>query len=155
MVKSPAATAKLAAMDSESGSEYETDRDAISDSEGLGAGPSKRPKLMKYKTSFSQEWKKTWPFLTSVPGKPHFFRCNVCDKKLSCAHQGVSDVKDHIATKSHQRLAKALETQPKLPFGRSSDPLQDKVSWLTLPFHVIVQCERQIVVYAFRLLEQR
>jgi len=95
---------------------------------GSEASPSKRAKLA-YKTSFSEEWKKTWPFVTSVPGNSHSFRCNICDKKLSCGHQGVSDVKDHIASKSHQKLAKVLATQPKISFP-SAAPLQDKVSIL-------------------------
>ena len=80
-----------------------------------------------YKTKFSEEWKKTWPFVSAVPGNPHQFRCNVCAKNLSCGHQGVADVKDHIASQSHQKLAKTLATQPRLTFT-SADPLQDKVS---------------------------
>ena len=80
----------------------------------------------KYKTKFSNEWKKTWPFVAAVPGNPHSFRCNVCAKNLSCGHQGAADVKDHIATQNHQKLAKSLATQPKLSF-RSANPLEDKV----------------------------
>ena len=80
-----------------------------------------------YKTKFSEEWKKTWPFVTAVPGSPHSFRCNVCAKNLSCGHQGAADVKDHIVGQSHQKLAKTLATQPRLSFT-SADPLQDKVS---------------------------
>ena len=59
----------------------------------------------KYKTSFSLEWKKTWSFLLSLLGNPHMFHCTICSKNLSCAHQGATDVKDHIATKMHLRTS--------------------------------------------------
>ncbi len=79
-----------------------------------------------YKTKFSEEWKKTWPFVSSVAGDPHSFRCNICAKTLKCGHQGAADVKDHIAAQGHRKLAKTLATQPKLtwPFA---NPLRDKV----------------------------
>ena len=70
----------------------------------------------KYKWSFSHEWKKVWPFVSAVPGSAHVFRCDVCWKNLSCAHQGASGVKEHVATKTHQRMAKATEKEPKLAF---------------------------------------
>ena len=82
-----------------------------------------------YKTKFSEEWKKTWPFVSAVPGSPHSFRCNLCAKNLSCGHQGVADVKDHVARQSHQKLAKTLATQPKLTFTYV-DPLQDKICFV-------------------------
>ena len=94
-------------------------------------GPAKKTKLagtFRYSTSFSAEWRKTWAFVSAVPGNPNCFRCNVGNKKLSCAHQGVSDVKDHVATQGHQKLAKTLVTQPKLSFP-SADPLRDNVSY--------------------------
>ena len=82
----------------------------------------------KYKTKFSEAWKRTWPFISSVAHDPYRFRCNLCDKSLSCGHQGITDVKDHISTQSHQRLAKSMESQPKLSF--SANPLKDKVSYM-------------------------
>ena len=32
----------------------------------------------------------------------------MCDKSLTCGHQGIADVKDHNGTQSHQKLAKSL-----------------------------------------------
>ena len=107
--------------------EEESNRDLAS---GTEPSPSKRTKFMgacKYRSSFSREWTKTWPFVSSVPGNPHMFTCNVCRKTLSCAHQGIADVKDHVATQSHKKLAKVLANQPKLSFP-SSDPLKNRVS---------------------------
>ena len=34
----------------------------------------------QYKISSCNEWRKIWPFITSVPGLPHEFRCQVCKK---------------------------------------------------------------------------
>ena len=115
-------------INEESGSDPDSDCTSLTE-----PSPAKKTKLtgaFRYKTSFCEEWKKTWPFVSSVPGNPYSFRCNVCDKKLSCGHQGAADVKDHVATQSHQKLAKLLATQPKLSFP-AADPLQDKVSFLT------------------------
>ena len=84
------------------------DRDIDSESVGPSAKKKKFSGSFLYKTKFSEEWKKTWPFVSAVPGSPHTFRCNVCAKNLSCGHQGVADVEDHIASQSHQKLAKTL-----------------------------------------------
>ena len=115
-----------------SDSEYPSSEESEKDRE-VGQPPPKKHKVTKftgafrYKTRFSQEWKELWPFVLAVPGNPHSFRCNVCSKILSCAHQGAADVKDHTATKTHQYLARSLATQPKLSFRSSSDQFRDKV----------------------------
>ena len=103
-----------------------------SDSETGGAAP--KPKKAKYagnfqyKTKFSKDWQKKWSFIVPSPGDPHSFRCTLCSKNLKCGHQGVADVKLHIATKGHQQLAKGLATQSKLSFQSNSSELADKVS---------------------------
>lgn len=87
---------------------------------------SKYSGSFKYKTKFNKEWMKAWPFIAPNPSNPYGFRCNLCCKLLSCAHQGISDLQDHIATQSHQRMVKEKNSQTRLSFP-SSDPLQDKV----------------------------
>ena len=42
------------------------------------------------------------------------FFCTVCKKKISCKHQGELDVKRHVASTSHDKFAKRLETQTQL-----------------------------------------
>ena len=79
----------------------------------------------KYKLKFSKEWTKTWSFVAPVPHCPSSFRCTVCCKTLSCAHQGIADVRNHVAGKNHQRLARGMEAQTQLSF--TPDPLSDKV----------------------------
>lgn len=107
------------------------DRDSDTDDESLEpASKKKKTKFtgsFMYKTRFSGEWKKKWPFVSAVPGNPHSFRCNVCAKNISCGHQGAADVKSHVDSQTHQKLAKTVATQSKLSFT-SADPLQDKVS---------------------------
>lgn len=80
----------------------------------------------KYKTKYSKDWERKWPFLSPISHNPYRFRCNVCSKELSCGHQGASDVKDHVLTKSHQKLAAQMTTQSKLSF-KEVDPLHDRV----------------------------
>ena len=86
----------------------------------------------QYKTSFRNEWRKIWPFIAPVPGLSHEYRCQVCDKNLSCGHQGAADIRDHVSSQRHQALAKSLSTQPKLSFT-PTDPLQEKVLAIYLP----------------------
>ena len=81
----------------------------------------------KYKTKFSKEWTKEWPFVSAVPHKPNMFRCNICQKNLSCGHQGSKDIKEHVATQAHRNLAKQLKNQPKISFSTESDPVKQKV----------------------------
>ena len=61
------------------------------------------------------------------------------DPDLSCAHQGIADVRTHIAGKNHQRLARGMEARTQLSF--TPDPLADKVSrqseW-ALPFVIFL-----------------
>ena len=92
----------------------------------------------KYKSKFSKEWTKTWSFVAPVPHSPFTFRCRVCCKTLSYVHQGIADVRTHIAGKNHQRLARGMEARTQLSF--TPDPLADKVSRQSksaLPFVVI------------------
>lgn len=81
-----------------------------------------------YKTRFSKDWTMTWSFITAVPGDQHSFRCTLCSKTLSCGHQGISDVKTHIAGKNHQRIGSQMSKQSQLSFASRTDPLSDKVS---------------------------
>ena len=41
----------------------------------------------------------------------HSYRCNICDKKLSCGHMGRQDVVKHSHGKMDQRMAKSMEKQ--------------------------------------------
>ena len=50
----------------------------------------------RFKSKFQPSWTKKWPFITAVPRSPTEFRCTMCDKVCSCAHQGESDVTRHI-----------------------------------------------------------
>lgn len=113
-------------------SESEIEDTDETDNEVQAPAPKRVAKGLKagYKTKFSNEWKKQWPFVSSVPNDPYRFWCNICSKKLSCAHQGVSDIKDHISTQGHQRLVKEMTKQSKLSFKPTSNPLSDKVTIL-------------------------
>ena len=99
-----------------------SDSDSVLESQ---PGPSKhsaKKRKMKYKSKFSKEWTKTWPFIVALPGDIDFISCTVCSRRVSCQYQGVRDVKDHI---SSQTLAKEALSQPKLSFP-SVDPLTQK-----------------------------
>ena len=91
------------------------DREA-DDTDSDGREPSsKRSKTTKfsgafqYKTKFNKIWQNEWPFVSPVPGNQHSFMCTICSKTLSCGHQGAADIRDHISTQSHQKLAKSID----------------------------------------------
>lgn len=67
-----------------------------------------------YHTKFKDEWRKEFPFISSVSGDPYRFRCNVCSISILCKHQGKADVKDHCRSNGHLQKAKDLEKQPRL-----------------------------------------
>ena len=77
----------------------DNDRELLGDSDPEPSSP-KRHKLnsgevtrklsgaARYKTKFQHVWQEKWPFVTPVRGDPHSFRCTVCNKLVSCGHQG-------------------------------------------------------------------
>ena len=60
-----------------------------------------RKKTKKYKTRYSKEWEKTYPFLkacpTSVSEKEYKVHCSCCNSNLSCAQGGMNDVAKHAS----------------------------------------------------------
>lgn len=107
-----------------------SENDDDSDSECVVEKKRKYTGAFQYKTSFRNEWRKNWLFITSVPGLPHEFRCQVCEKSDLWA-SGSRRYWDHESSQKHQALPKSLSTQPKLSFN-AADPLQDKVLHLSL-----------------------
>ena len=95
----------------------------------VGEKSSKYLGAFKYKTSFNKEWTKTWPFIAAVVGDPYKVRCNVCDKTVRIDHQGAADIRSHIQSQAHTKLAKVAATQPRLVFPSTSG-LADKVRLL-------------------------
>ncbi|XP_069080247.1 uncharacterized protein [Pleurodeles waltl] len=60
-----------------------------------------------YKTKFDMAWIKTGPFkgvIVPVKNDSSFFRCLICEKNVSCSHQGIFDVKRHVSGKAHRAL---------------------------------------------------
>ena len=53
-----------------------SDTDSDCESGTDGPGPAKKSKLgaFRYKTKYSRDWERKWPFLAPVPHDPHRFR---------------------------------------------------------------------------------
>ena len=122
--------------DSESESSSCSDENQGSNVASTSSGPrAKKAKYTKYagsykyKTKFSKEWMKKYPFISAVKNDPYLFLCNVCTKVLACGHQGVSDVKSHVKSKAHQQQATGSKTQAKITKYSSTDPIEKKVSY--------------------------
>jgi hypothetical protein len=98
--------------------------------DGSSASSRKFDGAARFKSKFQPFWSKKWPCIIAVPRSPTEFRCTVCDKVCSCAHQGESDVTRHIQGEKHQKNVRArTNAAPLSSFGfiSTSDPLKDKV----------------------------
>ena len=64
-----------------------------------------------YKTKFDPAWVNRHSMAKDViiaaPDDVHTFKCLVCKKEVSCAHQGEGDLKRHIRGKDHQKALTA------------------------------------------------
>ena len=74
-------------------------------------GPSKRLKVnsskgkrgaAQYRTKFQIGWRQKWPFAVVVKNNPHSFCCTMCNKVISCGHQGERDLSRHADTATHK-----------------------------------------------------
>ena len=63
-----------------------------------------------YKSKCSQSWTEEYP-VRAVSGDPYNFYCIPCGKKLSCDHQGVTDVSDHCKKDSHKANVESSKSQ--------------------------------------------
>ena len=81
-----------------------------------------------YKTKFDHQWRKEWPFIKMRKNQFHFL-CTVCNKHMSCSHQGLFDVKRHAQTSSHQAAYKDCigEKHSSVSSFLATDPIQEKV----------------------------
>ena len=70
-----------------------------------------------YKTKFNPSWQTKWPFLSVVPSDPHSCHCSVCNKRVSCGHQGERDIIRHNESKSHTKNSKGLNNTRPLNFA--------------------------------------
>ncbi len=81
-----------------------------------------------YSSHFSSLWTQEWPCIIASSKSKTYFHCTVCQRTVSCAKQGVRDVKVHMATALHQNNSKMMKTQKTLfQTCASQQNAQDKV----------------------------
>ena len=106
--------------------------------------PSRKGKTVvrgaaRHITKFNKAWSKKYECIQAVSNNPHVFLCTriitpmdflctICNKSVSCKHQGEADVTRHITCAAHNALDKQLETQQRLTFHSSSSSIATKVS---------------------------
>lgn len=78
-----------------------------------------------YSSSFKKAWSKEWCFITAS-NDPYSFNCVICNRDVSCRHQGKPDVERYISL-LHESNTKTAEGQCRLPFVSQQDPLAQKV----------------------------
>ena len=109
----------------------ETDGESLYVEHGMPPRPKKPWSLCgtaAYGTKYNKEWESKFPFICH--GKTdaiYSFYCTVCQKDVSCRHQGVSDVKRHEQCNSHNNRLKSMENNSRLdkmgfvPIGSATD----------------------------------
>lgn len=68
----------------------------------------------KFPPTVIPRWNDNWPCIVSCQESKHNLYCKVCKREVSCAKQGVRDVKVHMETNMHQKNAKAMKNQSTL-----------------------------------------
>ena len=68
-------------------------------------------------------------FSTAALASQLNFLCTVCNKHMSCSHQGLCDVERHVQASSHQAANKdcICEKQSSVSSFLAIDPIQEKV----------------------------
>ena len=105
-----------------------------SDSESESTDKTPPPKKLKackgaatYGTKYNPRWQTDFPFVSGCQNDPYSFYCNVCQKDVSCRHQGVSDLKRHEKSTGYQTMTRAtsgstrLDTMGFVPVGSALD----------------------------------
>ena len=68
----------------DSSSESDSDSPVVKKAKYVGAA--------KYKSKFNKDWIVKYRFVSCVTSDKSAFHCNVCNRALSCAHQGEADL---------------------------------------------------------------
>lgn len=93
--------------------------------------PIKKTKYMgsfMYNAHFSTTWTQQWPYIVPSSKSTSHFYCTICNRTLSCAKQGVRDVRVHLETMLHSNNAKKSKTQMTLHQAcASSQNAEEKV----------------------------
>ena len=104
---------------------------------------------MRYKTRFQHIWQEKWPFVTVVRGDPYSFRCAVCNKLVSCCHQGEKDVSHHYDSSQHKKNVVALANTQMLNFRPSASVQSQKEKVRSQCFNVCCIAARKHCYYRY------
>ena len=81
-----------------------------------------------YGTKYNKDWGSKFPFISrGKVDSVYSFYCKVCQKDVSCRHQGICDVKRHEQCTSHVNRLKSMENNSRLdnmgfvPIGSAID----------------------------------
>ena len=101
----------------------------------------------RYKTRFQHIWQEKCPFVTVVRGEPYSFRCAVCNKLVSCGHQGEKDVSRHYNSSQHKKNVVVLANTQKLNFRPSASVQSQKEKVRSQCFNVCCIAARKHCYY--------
>ncbi len=69
-----------------------------------------------YGSKYNEEWESEFPFVSRGRGydKVYSFYCKVCEKDVSCRHQGIADLKRHEKSGGHHSKVVVTRTNSRL-----------------------------------------
>ena len=65
----------------------------------------------KRKTKFNNSWKDTYTWIIVVRGDEFSANCNICNKKFSIHHGGISNIRQHSKTDKHVKNQELMKGQ--------------------------------------------
>ena len=67
--------------------------------------------IAKRKTKFNNSWKETYAWISVVRGDEFPANCNICNKKFSIHHGGISGIRQHSKTDKHGKNQELMKAQ--------------------------------------------
>ena len=68
-----------------------------------------------YGTKYKPVWRKNFPFVSrGHKDTVYSFYCSVCERDVSCSHQGVADIKRHEKCESHHNMVSMVASNSTL-----------------------------------------
>ena len=86
--------------------------------------PAAKKAKKVYKVKSADSWTKSFP-IGRVNDNPHVFYCIPCKKSVSCAHMGISDVKEQCKETIHKQNEEAIKMTGKISFSSSNSDDSD------------------------------
>lgn len=92
------------------------------------ASPPRKRQKPKYDCKYSKEYEKLYKFIQPSKNGDLYAFCTYCKSDIKIAHGGKNDLKHHIGSDKHKRIARSIAGTPGIAGHFLQGELQTKVS---------------------------